>query len=162
MIGETEIRVVGSNEWIDLYEIYGVSLDETSLSKLMTPAPNKQPTENSSDIMNGKRLNREPGNVRKDERNVQLTINIHARNKDEFLRLYGRFCNEVLDNGYFDLRSCYNPGMIYRMTYVDCQQFSEFMLELGKFTLTLNEPDPTNRGLTDKWDDEIEEEEEEE
>ena len=157
MIGETEIRVVGSNEFIDLYEIYGVSLDETSLSKLMTPAPNKQPTENSSDIMNGKRLNREPGNVRKDERNVQLTINIHARNKDEFLRLYGRFCNEVLDNGYFDLRSCYNTGMIYRMTYVDCQQFSEFMLELGKFTLTLNEPDPTNRGLTDKWDDEIEE-----
>jgi len=158
MTEETYIRVVGSEEWIDLYDTYGISLDETSLSKLMTPAPNKQPTENSSDIMNGKRLNREPGNVRKDERNVQLTINIHARNKDEFLRLYGRFCNEVLDNGYFDLRSCYNPGMIYRMTYVDCQQFSEFMLELGKFTLTLNEPDPTNRGTDDKWDEEIEEE----
>lgn len=160
MIGETFIRVVGSEEWDwkDLDEVYGVSLDETAVSKLMTPAPNKQPTENTSDLMHGKRLVREPGNVRKDERNINLSINIHGRCKDEFLCRYCRFCNEVLDKGYFDLYTKHNPCIIYRLTYVDCQQFSEFMMGLGKYSLTVNEPDPTNRGEKDKWDDELEEE----
>lgn len=156
MTGETYIRVVGSEEWDwkDLHEEYGVSLDETAVSKLMTPAPNKQPMENTSDLMHGKRLVREPDNVRKDERSVQLTVNIHGKSKDEFLCNYCRFCSEVLDKGYFDLYTKHNPCIIYRLTYVDCQQFSEFMFGLGKFSLTLNEPDPTNRGKEDKWEQE--------
>ena len=160
MTGETYIRIADSEEWEwkDLYEEYGISLDETSLSKLMTPAPNKQPTENTSDIMHGKRLNRDPENVRKDERSVQLTINIYAGSREQFLCRYGRFCNDVLDKGYFDIYTQHNPCIIYRMTYVDCQQFSEFMMGLGKFSLTLNEPDPTNRGEKDKWEEEIGEE----
>lgn len=160
MTGETYIRVVGSEEWDwkDLDEVYGVSLDETALSKLMTPAPNKQPTENTSDLMHGKRLVRNPENVRKDERNINLSINIRGRCKDEFLCRYCRFCKEVLDKGYFDLYTKYNPCIIYRLTYVDCQQFSEFMMGLGKYSLTVNEPDPTNRGEKDKWDDELDEE----
>lgn len=159
MTGETYIRIVGSESlgWLDLYTEYGISLDETAVSKLMTPAPNKQPTENTSDIMNGKRLVRDVGNVCKEERNVQLSINIYGSTKSEFLNRYGRFCDEVLDKGYFDLKSVHNPNTIYRLSFVDCQQFSEYNMTLGKFSLTVNEPDPTNRGVNDKWEQELEE-----
>lgn len=156
MIGQTYIRIVGDNdwEWKDLFAEYKVSLSEEALSKLMTPAPNKQPTENTSDLMHGKRFVRDVDNVRKNERNFQLMINLIADTKDEFLCNYCRFCKEVLDKGYFDIYTKYNPCIIYRLTYVDCQQFSEFMMNIAKFNLSLNEPDPTNRGEQDKWEQE--------
>ena len=147
------LRIPGG-EWIDSYANYGITLEETSMSKLMTPAPNKESVENKSDLQHGKRLIRNSSGVMKDERNVSLILNFSASSKEQFLTMYGRFCSEILDNGFIDMKCDYQPNVIYRMTYLDCTQFREFEMGIGKYTLSLNEPDPTNRGTTDKWDSE--------
>ena len=154
--GELYIRIpkTGYDDWKDAYMIYGVSLDETAISKLMTPAPNKEAVENESDLQHGKRVVRNTDETKKAERNISLIINISAPDKVTFLTRYGKFCKEVLDKGFFDIKTSYQSDVIYRMTYIDCQQFSEYNMEIGKFTLNLNEPDPTNRDISDKWENE--------
>lgn len=149
----TFIRIP-NGDWQDLYD-YGVSLSETAVSKLMTPAPNKDHTENESALQHGKRVMRDTTAVKKKERNISLELNIYGKNQTDFLYNYGNFCNNILDKGFFDIKTIYVPNTVYRLTYLDCTQFEEFRLELGKFVLNVNEPDPTNRGVnsTDEWRD---------
>ena len=136
-----------NNGWVDAYETWGVSLEENALSRLMTPAPNKQPVENKSELEHGKRIIRD-SLVMKEERNVSLIMNISAPNQSEFLTRYGNFCTQVLDKGYIELRTKYQgDNVIYRMTFVDCTQFQEYCLGVGKYTLSLNEPNPADRGV---------------
>ena len=71
----------------DAYLTWGIFLDETALSTLMTPAPNK----------------------------------------------------EFISNVW------------YRCIYLSCTQFSQFIREMAKFSLKLNEPDPSDRGETSKY-----------
>ena len=40
----------------DAYTTWGISMDDTSLSALMTPAPNKDLVENKSRLEHGKRV----------------------------------------------------------------------------------------------------------
>lgn len=148
----TYIRIAKSSEWVDIFDAYGASLSDSAVSRLMTPAPNKEVVENRSDLEHGKRVTRDPNDTRKDERNFSLEIHLLAPNKDTFLERYGKFCNEVLDKGFFDIKTKYLPGTIYRVTYMDCSQFTEWGMGMAKFTLNLNEPDPTNRSETDKWE----------
>ena len=144
------VRAGVTQVWVDAFDRYGISLDETGVSKLMTPAPNKEIVENKSDLEDGKRVVRDSSDVRKDERNFNLILNITAPNQDEFIARYARLCSEVLDKGFMDFYTPYCPHTVYRLTFLDCNQFSEFDRRVGKFTLSLNEPDPTNRGVTDK------------
>lgn len=126
----------------DAYTTWGISMDETSLSALMTPAPNKALIENKSRLEHGKRVI--ASNPKKDERNLILQINITAPDKDTFFARYDSFCNE-LDSGVLDIKTKYQPATVYRTVYQSCQQFSQFMQGIGKFILKLNEPNPKNR-----------------
>lgn len=126
----------------DAYITWGVSMDETSLSALMTPAPNKSLIENKSRLEHGKRV--VTTNPKKDERNLTLQINLTAPDRDTFFARYDSFCNE-LDNGVLDITTKYRPNVVYRTIYLSCQQFSQFMQGIGKFVLKLNEPNPMNR-----------------
>ena len=40
----------------DAYTTWGLSLEETGLSKLMTPAPHKEPVQNKNMAMNGTKI----------------------------------------------------------------------------------------------------------
>lgn len=140
--------------WKDLFTEYGISLDETAVTKLMTPAPNKEVVENKSSLQHGKRVTRETSDTRKEDRNVSLGINFIAASQADFLTKYGKFCTEILDEGFFDIKTAYVPDTIYRLTFIDCPQFQEFDRRMAKFTLNVNEPDPTNRGVNDKWETE--------
>lgn len=126
----------------DAYVTWGISMDETSLSALMTPAPNKALIENKSRLEHGKRVI--ASNPKKDERDLILQINITAPDKDTFFARYDSFCNE-LDSGVLDIKTKYQPATVYRTVYQSCQQFSQFMQGIGKFILKLNEPNPKNR-----------------
>lgn len=156
-VGRKPFTVGSQTEvYADAYTRYGISLEETSLSRLMTPAPNKEIVENKSDIEHGKRVYRDSADVRKDERNVSLIFNITAKNEAEFMSKYALFCDEILDKGFIDIRTEYykydtTKYRVFRMTYLDCSQFSEFCQCIGKFTLNLNEPDPTNRNEENSW-----------
>lgn len=127
---------------VDAYIEYGISMDSSALSALMTPSPNKEFIENKSRQEHGKRVVNV--NPKKDERDLSLSFHIKASNRDDFMEKYGKFCL-VLASGKLEIRTRYQPDVLYRTNYISCTQFSEYRLGLAKFTLKLNEPNPENR-----------------
>lgn len=126
----------------DAYINWGITLDDTSVAALMTPPPVKDFTENKSRSIDGKVVNIK--NPRVDERNIQLSINITATDRGAFLLRYWSFCEE-LATGQLDIQTVFTGSAVYRTIYKDCRQFEQFNGRIGKFVLTLNEPDPSNR-----------------
>lgn len=126
----------------DAYVEWGISMDNTSLSALMTPAPSKAFIENESRLEHGKRV--VIVNPKMDARNLTLQINLTASSEKQFFTRYTNFCKE-LATGVLDIETKYQPGIVYKTIYQSCSQFSQFMRGIGKFSLKLNEPDPSNR-----------------
>ena len=81
-----------------------------------------------------------------DARNLTLTINLIASNQEQFFERYNGFCEE-LATGVLEVRTKYQPNVVYRTIYQSCSQFSQFMRGIGKFTLKLYEPNPNDRTI---------------
>ena len=133
----------------DAYLTWGIFLDETALSALMTPAPNKEFISNKYRSKDGKSVIKH--NPRLDERDITLPFNMTAKDSDVFMANYAKFCEEILAKGELVIRTKYQPKVWYRCIYLSCTQFSQFIQEIAKFTLKLNEPDPSDRGETSKY-----------
>ena len=133
----------------DAYLAWGIFLDETALSTLMTPAPNKEFISNKYRSKDGKTVIKH--NPRLDEREITLPFNMTAKDSDTFMTNYARFCEEVLAKGEWVIRTRFQPNVWYRCIYLSCTQFSQFIQEMAKFSLKLNEPDPSDRGKTSKY-----------
>ncbi len=132
----------------DAYTTYGIIMSDTALSTLMTPAPSKDYITNSSRLVDGKRVFK--GNVKMAEREMTLPFSMSAKDRDIFLSNYAKFCEEVLAKGEMVLHTSFLPNIWFRCIYISCTQFSQFLREMALFSLKLNEPDPSNRGETDK------------
>lgn len=129
----------------DAHDEWGLILGETSFTALLTPAPVKGYVQNKSALMHGKQvLSGEENPPKIDERDLQLVFAIKAKNRTEFLARYASFVPE-LEKGTIDLRTKYQPGVVYHLLYMSCQQFTQFNGRLAKFVLKLNEPNPKNR-----------------
>lgn len=128
----------------DAYTEWGISMANASLSALMTPAPLKELISNKSRIEHGKNVI--PVNPKLDERSLTLEFNLIASDEAQFFAKYELFCQE-LAKGVLDIKTKYQPTVLYRTNYQSCSQFSQFMQGIGKFTLKLNEPNPANREL---------------
>lgn len=128
----------------DAYTTWGISLDDTALSALMTPAPIKDLIENKSRLEHGKRVI--TTNPKIDERTLTLQMNLSAPSRYIFFTRYYSFCAE-LETGVLNINTMYQPNIMYRTIYLSCQQFSQFMQGIGKYVLKLNEPNPYNRNL---------------
>ena len=128
----------------DAYTTWGISMEDTALSALMTPAPMKEFIENTSRLEHGKRV--VTANPRVDERNITLEIHLTARDKDTFFSRYLSFCEE-LATGVLNIRTKYQPDVMYKTIYQSCNQFSQFMQGIAKFSLKLCEPNPTDRNM---------------
>lgn len=126
----------------DAYTTWGISMDTSSLSALMTPAPNKEFIENSSRLEHGKRVITSSPKV--DARDITLTINLTAKNEQQFFDRYLSFCSE-LETGVLNIKTSFQPNVVYRMIYLSCSQFTQFMRGIASFSLKLNEPNPKNR-----------------
>lgn len=126
----------------DAYLQWGISMDDTSLSELMTPPANKAFIENESRLQHGKRV--VVANPKLDQRNLTLQINLTAPTEEQFFVRYSNFC-KVLATGVLHLKTKYQPGVVYKTIYLSCGQFSQFMRGIGKFSLKLNEPNPNDR-----------------
>lgn len=124
----------------DAFTTWGISLEQTALSALLTPPPNKEMPENKSRALNGKTLVNVPRKV--DERDLTLTLNMIAPSEAEFFSRYVRFCNE-LAKGKLVIETSFMPGITYTTEYISCTQFTQFMRGIAKFSLKLNEPNPT-------------------
>lgn len=131
----------------DAYKEWGMFLLDTAVSALMTPPSIKESVSNSSRLQDGARIY--TGNPRIDKREVSIPFGMTAKNADAFLVNYAALCEE-LAKGAIIIRTSYQPNVYYRCVYESCSQFSQFQMELAKFTLKLTEPDPTNRGANDK------------
>lgn len=129
---------------LDAYERWGVSLSDTALSALMTPSPQKKFISSKSRLKDGKSI--VVNNPKVDERSVSIAIHLIARNEAEFFSNYEKFCNDVLAKGYLTIETKFQQGVIYKMEYESCSQFSQFMRGIAKFTLKMTEPNPNNRG----------------
>lgn len=128
----------------DAYTTWGITMDDTALSELMTPPSNKSLIENESRLEHGKRVI--ISNPKIDARNLTLQINLTASNDEQFFERYNSFCKE-LATGALDIKTKYQPDVIYRTIYQSCSQFSQFMRGIGKFVLKLNEPNPNDRTI---------------
>lgn len=115
----------------------------------MTPAPNKEFISNKYRSKDGKSVIKH--NPRLDEREITLPFNMTAKDSDTFLMNYARFCEEVLAKGELVIRTRFQPNVWYRCIYLSCTQFSQCIREMAKFSLKLNEPDPSDRGETSKY-----------
>ena len=131
------------NDWVDAFVMYGVSLESEGMSKLMTPAPHKEPVQNKNLAMNGTAIVGAVGY--KDVRTLSVPMHIVARSKEGFLTRYAAFCSEILDAGWIHVKTKYMSGVVYHFRYVDCQPFAEYNMDMAKFTLSLEEPNPNNR-----------------
>lgn len=134
----------------DAYKEYGIFMDDTALSALMTPAPNKEFISNKYRTKNGKHVIKH--NPRLDEREITVGFHLSAKDVDSFLAKYEKFCNEVLATGGLVIHSSFQPNVWYRFIYISCTQFSQFMREKASFSLKLNEPDPSDRGEKSKYE----------
>lgn len=133
---------------MDAYTTWGIFLEETALSALMTPAPNKEFISNKYRSKDGKTVIKH--NPRLDEREITITFNMTAKDADTFMANYAKFCEEVLAKGELVIRTRFQSNVWYRCIYLSCTQFSQFIQEMAKFSLKLNEPDPSDRGVTSK------------
>lgn len=128
----------------EAYGTWGVSLDESSLSELMTPPANKAFIENQSRLQHGKQVI--VANPKLESRNLTLQVHLTAATEKEFLDRYDKFCKE-LATGKLSIQTKYQPQVMYRTVYVSCSQFSQFMRGIAKFSLKLTEPDPSDRAV---------------
>lgn len=135
----------------DAYTTWGIIMDDTALSTLMTPASNKEFISNKYRAKNGKRVIIH--NPCLDEREITVGFNMTAKDKASFLTNYAKFCDDVLATGEVVLHSSFQAKVWYRCVYLSCTQFSQFRQEMAKFSLKLNEPDPSDRGETSKHTD---------
>ena len=133
-----ELKINGK----DAYTEWGISFDQTALSTLMTPPPNKSYIENKSRLENGKKVL--VHNPKVDERSVTLSFNLTARNDGEFFERYNSFCEE-LRGGVLNIETKYQNGVVYKMVYESCSQFSQLIREIARFSLKLVEPNPSDR-----------------
>ena len=139
--GELFIKDV-NGYWQDAYTTWGVSFNETAISALMTPAPNKDYIENESRIEHGKRV--DVSNAKKDSRDLNLEMHLSASSKEDFLSKYYAFCNE-LAKGTLEIKVSYILDVVFKTVYKSCSQFKEYNMGLAKFQLKLEEPNPDDR-----------------
>lgn len=130
-----------SGLWQDTYEKWGMSMSDTALSKLMTPAPNKEYIENASRLEHGKRV---IVNAKVDARKLSLPFHITANDKDLFFERYYALC-QILESGNIWIKTKYQPNVVYKCVYINCTQFSQFVQQMAHFTLNLEEPNPKDR-----------------
>lgn len=129
---------------VDAFETYGISLAPDSLSLLMTPPSMKDFIENESNLEDGKRVI-VSDSPKVASREITLIVNISATTVEQFLLRYAAFCENVLMGTTLTISTSFQPGVVYHMLYQSCQNFSQYHLGVGKFSLKLLEPNPKNR-----------------
>ena len=126
----------------DAWTRWGIMMDDTSLSALMTPPAIKDFPKNSSRLESGTRYI--TLNPKLKERDVTLALQFVAENKAEFLANYNDFCQNVLATGKLNIRTMYND-ITYYFIYNSCTQYRQFLFKVAKFSLRLTEYNPENR-----------------
>lgn len=139
--GELFINKDELGNWKDAFTYWGLSMDDTGLSSLMTPAPIKDLPTDESRLEDGIRIDH--SNVKYDSRDLTLSVHIKAPTKEKFFEYYKSFCSE-LKKGKLLVKTKYSDE-VYKLTYRNCTQFSQFVQKMAFFSLKLTEENPEDR-----------------
>lgn len=132
---------------VDVYEKYGISMDNNALSTLMTPPALKNWVTNEVREEHGTQYLIEESLPRYSKRDLSLTFNLVASNEDEFFSRYAAFCTEILATGIINICTKFQPNIVYRCVYESCSQFTQFRREMAQFQLKITEINPSDRAL---------------
>lgn len=137
----------------DAFKAWGVCLSDSSLCTLVEPEPLKDAVSNKSTTENGKQVRREQ-QPKVDERDITLFVQLYATSRDEMFSKLIAFKKE-LKKRRINIRTKFEEGVVYRCDYKSCKQFKSYFKGFATFSLTLNEPNPANRGTedTDNYED---------
>lgn len=138
--GSTDSNV--ANGFVDAYDAFGMSLEDTGISRILCPAPNKQPVTNKN--VNAQGATIVAGTGCKEERTISVPLHIIASSKSDYLTKYAALC-AVLDGGWLDVKLAVSPSVIYHFQYLDCPQYAQYNGEMAIFNLQLYEPNPQTR-----------------
>lgn len=129
----------------DAFTNWGLSLGEGAFSSLVCPAPAKDYVVNDMRTRTGKSYAYEYAQL--NARTVSLVVYIHANDRADMYAKLADFALNVLAHGKIELQTSYQQNVKYRFVYKQCQQMSEMNGRLGRFMLTVDEPNPEDRGL---------------
>lgn len=143
MTGDLYIKGTGTNnQFVDAYTTFGMSLEDTGISRILCPAPNKQPVTNKNVNVHGATI--VAGTGCKEERTIGVPFHIVAASKTAFNNYYDALC-DLLDGGWVDVKLARKPNTVFHFQYIDCQQYTEYNGEMAIFNLQLYEPNPNVR-----------------
>lgn len=134
-----ELFINGQDAWTT----WGIKMDDSSLSALMTPPAIKDFPKNSSRLESGSRYI--VINPQYKEREVTLSLQFVANTKAQFLTNYNAFCQNVLATGKISIHTKYQSGVNYNFIYNSCTQYRQFLFKVAKFSLRLTEYNPSSR-----------------
>ena len=83
-----------------------------------------------------------------DERDITLFVQLYATSRDDMFKKLIAFKKE-LKKRRINIRTKYEKDVGYRCDYKSCKQFKSYFKGMATFSLTLNEPNPANRGTKD-------------
>lgn len=130
---------------VDMFEEYGVSMDNNALSTLMQYPERKEFIKNESRNGDGTQYvltNLPPLK----EREITLTFHMYANSDSQFLSRYNAF-QELLLSGKIRLRTSFQSDVEYRLLYISCTQFTQFRREYASIGVKFIEYNPANRAL---------------
>lgn len=137
-----QLYINGTGDSHDAYLQYGVSLSDTAIANLMAPPSMKEDIVNESRLEHGTR-HTSVGN-KMQQRELSLPVHLVAKSQSDYLTKYAAFL-AVLQGVSLTLRTSFQPGVVYRVRYVSCTQFTQYINGMAKLMLRLVEPNPSNR-----------------
>ena len=140
----TKTGSLGTNGWVDTYTRYGLSMEPGAMASLMKPAPAKDPQGVSVQNSNGTAYDGSTIGY-KAERQFTFDVHIVASGESDYLEKFERFCTEILNCQYIQLKTGKQPTKVYHLLYMDVQEFSQFLSGMAKLTITFKEPHPEIR-----------------
>jgi hypothetical protein len=96
----------------------------------------------------GRKADTQGGEAKVDERDITLFVQLYATSRDDMFKKLIAFKKE-LKKRRINIRTKYEKDVVYRCDYKSCKQFKSYFKGMATFSLTLNEPNPANRGTKD-------------
>ena len=125
-----------ASEWLEAYDEWSLSLEKGSLNELMKFRSNKEPVVNKNVTASGAQYVAGAGLV--DDRYVNIKLHIVADNWPDYVLKREGFYNAIR-GGFITLRIAKPVEVTYRMAYVRCTEYRQFLNGMGKFTLSMYE-----------------------
>lgn len=129
----------------DAYTEWGIVFDSSSISALMTPPPMKDYLTSKSRLSDGVKVITDQSLAKVNSRTITISFSLTAQNEDEFFARYGLFCEEIQKTGEINIKLSIQPGVVYKLHYMSCQQFTQYNNKLANFALRCMEANPKDR-----------------